>query len=91
MNNTDTQTDQNSSGRERVVFSEAYDEMADKLEVLVGDHGFVVQASRQFTSDGRVLVQFDENRTGRPGGERHWIPKRCLQPESDRPEADLDE
>lgn len=66
---------------ERVVFAEPYDEMPAKLEVLVGDAGFIVPASRRFPFKDRVLVQFDENKTGRAGGERHWIPEYCLDPE----------
>lgn len=64
----------------RVVYGESYEDMPEKLDVLVGDSGFIVPASRSLPPDDRFLVQFDENKTGRPGGERHWIPKRCLQP-----------
>lgn len=69
--------------KQRVRFAESYEDMPDKLEVLVGDSGFVVNPGGQFNMGGKVLVQFDENKTGRPGGERHWIPTDCLEPESE--------
>lgn len=63
---------------ERVVFVAHFDGMPEKLEQLLGDTGFIVPASKAIPPEDRVLVQFDENRTGRPGGERHWLPKGCL-------------
>ncbi len=81
-------TDGGVTTRERVVFTDAYDGMAEELDVLVGDAGFIVPASRKIPADDRVLVQFDENRTGRPGGERHWIPEGCLEPEGSEIRAD---
>ncbi|AAM88749.1 ASCH domain-containing protein [Natrialba phage PhiCh1] len=76
--------------RERVTFAESYDDMPEKLDVLVGDSGFIVPASNAISFKERVLVQFDENKTGRPGGERHWIPDRCLEREPEREGVDLD-
>lgn len=68
---------------QRVRFADAYDEMPDEIEVLVGDTGFVVKPIEKLVFDDRVLVQFDENKTGRAGGERHWIPTEHLEPEGD--------
>lgn len=64
--------------KKRVRFTKAYDGMRDELQVLVGDTGFVVRPLAKLKFDDRVLVQFDENKTGREGGERHWIPTDCL-------------
>ena len=69
--------------KERVTFAEAYDGMNPDLEPLVGDSGFVVNPNGIFIMDGKALVQFDENKTGRAGGERHWIPTECLGREAD--------
>lgn len=69
--------------KQRVRFTEAYDEMPENLQVLIGDTGFVVRPLQKLEFDGRVLVQFDENKTGRPGGERHWIPTDNLELEGD--------
>lgn len=74
--------------KERVRFVEPYDGMRDELEVLVGDSGFVVRPLAKFKFDGKVLVQFDENKTGRAGGERHWIPTSSLEPEIEIPDSD---
>ena len=68
---------------ERVVFTEAYEGMPEKLEILIGDAGFIVPASHLFGGD-TLLVQFDENKTGRAGGERHWIPVTALEPETEQ-------
>lgn len=73
--------------KQRVRFVETYDGMPEEIEVLVGDTGFVVKPIEKLMFDGRVLVQFDENKTGRPGGERHWIPTDHLEPE-DVPQTD---
>jgi len=69
---------------DRVVFVHSYDGMPDELDVLVGDTGFIVTVSGIVPYEGRVLVQFDENKTGRAGGERHWIPEWCLEPVTDQ-------
>lgn len=59
--------------KERVRFYVHTDDIKDDIEILEGDTGFVVQPGVIPNGD-RVLVQFDENKTGRAGGERHWIP-----------------
>lgn len=78
--------------KRRVRLVEAYPELPDELEVLVGDEGFVVNPGGKFNLGGKVLVQFDENKTGRPGGERHWIQTDYLEPlgEHDPPEDQPD-
>lgn len=65
--------------RQRVRFAEPFDGMPNEIDQLVGDTGFVVRPIQKLMFDGKVLVQFDENKTGRPGGERHWIPASALR------------
>lgn len=67
----------NPNDQPKVILSDQWDTMPEKLEPLVGDSGFVVSASAIF-GNGKVLVEFTENKTGRSGGERHWIPRECL-------------
>lgn len=56
-----------------------YEGMPDDKRVLVGDTGKLINPVPELSPGGKILVHFHNNKTGRRGGERHWMPTDCLE------------